>query len=81
MLKVDLLDCESSHVRSDASTFVLGVAGIKPAADPNISLRVGLEIHAGYVIDLSGRRGRDEGREREPAPRIIDVTPAKPADQ
>jgi hypothetical protein len=61
--KVELLDCESLHVRSDASTFVLGVAGIKPTPDPNINLNI--ELKAGYVIDL-----RDDP---------IDVTPAKPA--
>jgi hypothetical protein len=60
------LDCESSHVRNDASTFVLGVAGIKPTPDPNINLNI--EMRAGYVIDLTGRSGR-----------VVDVTPAKPA--
>jgi hypothetical protein len=41
--KVELLDCESLHVRSDASTFVLGVAGIKPTPDPNINLNIELK--------------------------------------
>jgi len=34
---------------------VLGVAGIKPVADSNVSLQVGLEVRAGYVLDLRGR--------------------------
>jgi hypothetical protein len=72
-VKVDLLDCDSSHVRNDASTFVLGVAGIKPVVDPNISLQVGLEIKAGYVIDLTEPGDVDR--------RMIDVTPANSPSQ
>jgi hypothetical protein len=53
--KVELLDCDSLHVRSDASTFVLGVAGIKPTPDPNISLNIG-SARAGYVIILGEER-------------------------
>jgi hypothetical protein len=49
--KVDLLDCDSLHVRNEASSFVLGLAGIKPATDPSVSVNV--NIRAGYVIDLS----------------------------
>jgi hypothetical protein len=67
--KVELLDCESSHIRDQASTFVLGVAGIKPTPDPNINLNV--EMKAGYVIDLSEPGARVQ--------RVVDVTPAKPA--
>jgi hypothetical protein len=64
-VKVDLLDCESSHVRNDASTFVLGVAGIQPVVRPNVNLNFNGEMpQAGYVIDLTGRSGR-----------IVDVTP------
>lgn len=49
--KVELLDSPSELVRDRASSFVLGLAGIQPAATPNISLN--LNIRAGYVIDLS----------------------------
>jgi len=61
-VKVDLLDCDSSHVRNDASSFVLETAGIRPARDPQVNLN--LSVSAGYIIDLSN----------DP----IDVTPAKP---
>jgi len=53
--KVALLNSESDHCRDSASSFVLGVAGIKPVADSNVSLQVGLEVRAGYVLDLRGR--------------------------
>jgi hypothetical protein len=47
--KVDLSSNEMARDR--ASTFVLGLAGIQPAASP--SLNVNIEVKAGYVIDLS----------------------------
>ena len=50
-VKVDLLDSPSELVRDRASSFVLGLSGIQPAATPSISLNV--DIRAGYVIDLS----------------------------
>ena len=49
--KIALLDRASEHVRDNASTFVLGLAGIKPETAPTISLNI--EVKAGYVIDLS----------------------------
>jgi hypothetical protein len=49
--KVDLLDAESERVRDMASTYVLGLAGIKPASEP--AMNVNINIRAGYVIDLS----------------------------
>jgi hypothetical protein len=49
--KIDLLDCESLHVRNDASEFILALAGIKPATGPSVSVNVA--VTAGYVIDLS----------------------------
>lgn len=63
-VKVDLLDCESSHVRNDASTFVLETAGIRPARDPQVNFN--LSVSAGFVIDLS-----------EPDD-PINITPIKP---
>ncbi len=53
-VKVELLDSASEHVRNDASSFVLGLANIKPASDAQVS--VNIELKAGYVIDL-----RDDG--------------------
>jgi hypothetical protein len=52
--KVDLLDSSNEMARDRASTFVLGLAGIAPAATPSVSLN--LEIRAGYVIDLTDDR-------------------------
>jgi len=51
-VKVELLDSKNARVRSDASTFVLGLAGIKPATDPQVSINIDLPA-AGYVIDIS----------------------------
>jgi hypothetical protein len=48
---VELLDAGSEHVSLDASKHVLAIAGIKPAADTQVS--VNIDIKAGYVIDLS----------------------------
>lgn len=60
---VELLDSPSHHVSLDASKHMLGIAGIKPAAEAQVS--VNIDIKAGYVIDLS-----------EPGdPPTIDVTP------
>ena len=53
-VKMELLDGGSEHVRNDASTFVLGLAGIKPKADAQVS--VNIDIKAGYVIDLTDAR-------------------------
>jgi hypothetical protein len=63
-VKIELLDSASEHVRNDASTFVLGLASIKPASAPPLSMNI--EMRAGYVIDLSGR----------PAGPPIESTPA-----
>jgi hypothetical protein len=49
--KVELLDSSNEMARDRASTFVLGLAGIQPAASP--SLNVNIEVKAGYVIDVS----------------------------
>jgi hypothetical protein len=46
-----LIDSTSQRVALEATKFSLGVAGIKPAADANVSLNITLK--AGYVIDLS----------------------------
>ena len=50
-VKGELLDSDSELVRDRASSFVLGLAGIAPAATPSLS--VNLEIRAGYIIDIS----------------------------
>jgi hypothetical protein len=52
----------SERVAFEATRFSLSVAGIRPAADANVS--VNLELRAGYVIDLSGRDDRAEHRAR-----------------
>jgi len=50
-VKLELLDSASEHVRNDASAFVLGLAGIKPVNESQVSVSV--NIKAGFVIDLS----------------------------
>jgi hypothetical protein len=64
---VELLDAASEHVSLDASKHVLAIEGIKPTAEP--TTHVNINIRAGYVIDLSD----------DPPPRVVDVTPPKPA--
>ena len=48
---IELLDASSDHVSFEASKHVLAIAGIKPAADAQVS--VNIDIKAGYVIDLT----------------------------
>lgn len=48
---VELLDSSSEHVSFEASKHMLGIAGIRPAAEAQVS--VNIELKAGYVIDLS----------------------------
>jgi pantoate kinase len=48
---MELVDAGSEHVSLDASKHVLGIAGIKPSQDAQVS--VNIDIKAGYVIDLS----------------------------
>jgi hypothetical protein len=73
-----LIDSTSQRVALEATKFSLGVAGIKPAAD-NVSVNIGLELQAGYVLDLR------EYPDREPA-KVIDgaagatLIDAKPAE-
>ncbi len=62
-VKVELLDSPNARVRNEASTFVLELAGIKPAAAPQVSISI--EAKAGWIVDLTA----------EPRP-AIDVTPA-----
>ncbi|HZR88406.1 MAG TPA: hypothetical protein VFB02_16480 [Bradyrhizobium sp.] len=62
---IELLDAGSEHVAFDASRHLLGIAGIKPSADAQVS--VNIDIKAGYVIDLS-----------EDSRPTVDVTPARP---
>lgn len=57
---VELLDASSEHVSLDASRHTLGIAGIKPAADAQVS--VNIDIKAGYVIDLRDERPGDHAR-------------------
>jgi hypothetical protein len=46
-----LIDAGSEHVSADVSKHTLAIAGIKPAADAQVS--VNIDIKAGYVIDLT----------------------------
>jgi hypothetical protein len=47
-----LIDGTSQRVALEATKFSLGVAGIRPPPD-NVSVNIGIELKAGYVIDLS----------------------------
>jgi hypothetical protein len=58
-----LIDSSSQKIALDATKFSLGVAGIKPATDPQVN--VNIELKAGYVIDIS---------EREPAAKLVNGT-------
>jgi hypothetical protein len=71
---LDLIHSNSSRVQFESSRHVLALAGIKPASDASVSVNVGIELKAGYVIDLSERD--------EPAARIVGgaVIDAKPVD-
>jgi hypothetical protein len=51
---VELVDCDSNATAFDASKHILAIAGIKPAADAQVS--VNIDIKAGYVIDLTDDR-------------------------
>lgn len=64
-----LVDASSEHVSFDAAKHVLGIAGIKPAADAQVS--VNIELKAGYVIDLSERPISTETRSIEEKPLVI----------
>jgi hypothetical protein len=73
--KVELLDSDSEIARDRASTFVLGLAGIAPAAEPSVNVNV--EVRAGFVIDLSPEPGE---RSTQPAAAMRIVSPiAAPA--
>jgi hypothetical protein len=50
-VKTELMASPNEMVKDRASTFILGLAGIQPAASP--SVHVNIEMKAGYVIDLS----------------------------
>jgi ParB-like chromosome segregation protein Spo0J len=59
----ELMEGPSAKVALEATKYSLGVAGIKPA-DTAVNVNLGLELKAGYVIDLSGRN-RQEGVRKE----------------
>jgi hypothetical protein len=70
-VKEELLDSDNEIVRDRASSFVLGLAGIAPAATPSLAL--GIEVRCGYVIDLSP----EPGERPDAGMRIVSST-AKP---
>jgi hypothetical protein len=51
-VKAELMDCADNMVRDRSSSYVLGVAGIAPAAE-GTAINLNVNIKAGYVIDLS----------------------------
>ena len=50
---LELIHSSSQRVGFEASRHVLALAGLKPTPDNNVSVSVGIELKAGYVIDLS----------------------------
>jgi hypothetical protein len=70
-VKAELLDCADNMVRDRSSTFVLGVAGIAPAAESSVNVNVA--IKAGFVIDIS------EPNDRPGAPMRIVSSAVRPA--
>jgi len=66
--KIDLLDCDSLHVRNAASDFILGLAGIKPAEKSSVEVNV--NIKAGYILDLR------EPDDPPAGPPMIEINPA-----
>ncbi len=65
---VSLVDASSEHVSLDASKHVLGIAGIKPAAEAQVSVNV--DIKAGYIIDLTPQTVTADQREIAAKPLI-----------
>lgn len=55
---VELVDAGSEHVSLDATKHLLAISGIKPQVDASVS--VNIELKAGYVIDLSEQKSRQE---------------------
>jgi hypothetical protein len=49
-VKIELLESRNARVRSEVATYLLAIAGIKPAADPQVSISI--EAKAGWVVDL-----------------------------
>jgi hypothetical protein len=75
---IELVHSNSQRVAFEASRHIQACAGIKPAADANMS--VSIELKAGYVIDLSGRKPRGElgvNVTEYEAGRVIDAKPAE----
>jgi hypothetical protein len=70
--KIELLDSDNEMVRDRSSSFILGLAGIQPTANPSVSLN--LEVKAGYVIDISPEPGQG------PPMRIVSSTAAPAID-
>ena len=65
--------CHAPVVALDASRHVLAIAGIKPPSD-SVSVSVGIELRAGYVIDLSER---DEPPVKIVGGHVIDAKPVE----
>jgi hypothetical protein len=76
-----LIDSTSQKVALEATKFSLGVAGIRPAADAQVSLNI--ELKAGYVIDLSepgepaAKIVGGEAKPIESAGTVIDAKPSE----
>jgi hypothetical protein len=63
---LDIMDGGSAHAAFNASEFLLKANGLGPSkeSNSNVNINIGLEMRAGYVIDLSERK-RDKVIEQE----------------
>lgn len=79
-VKGELLDSDNAMVADRASTFILGLAGIAPAANPGVAVNV--EVRAGFVIDLRPEPGEHPvaGELRIVSPTTYAPPPAPDAD-
>jgi hypothetical protein len=50
-VKGELLDSDNAIARDRASSFILGLAGIRPESEPTVNINI--EAKAGFVIDLT----------------------------
>ena len=74
-VKTELLDCDNAMVRDRASSFILGIAGIMPTADP---LPPNAPQSApGVVINIISPDNSVPSKVIAPPQQMIDVTPKR----
>lgn len=71
-----LLDSSSQRVALDATRLALQAVGVVGSGQNNVSVNVGVELKAGYIIDLSEPNGQMR-IVADPA-KVIDEKPVEP---